>query len=45
MASPRSLGLADEASTEGIIALGHMPTHPLKEQDAKKTARAASQSI
>jgi hypothetical protein len=37
MASPRDLGLADEASTEGIIAL--VPTHPLKEQDAKSSKK------
>jgi hypothetical protein len=35
MASPSDLGLADEASTEGIITLVYTP-HPFKEQDAKK---------
>ena len=37
MASPSGLGLADEASTEGIIAL--VPAHPPNEQDAKSSKK------
>ena len=41
MASPSDLGLADEANTEGIIALRVYPTHPFKEQDAKNSKNAS----
>ena len=43
MASPRPLGLADEASTERIIALDPIPAHPLKEQDAKNTKKPVTE--
>ena len=45
MASPRGLGLADEASTDESITLRVYPPHPLEEQDAKNSKKLLQHTL